>query len=46
MFIPSDFTVLLTSPEEATRIVLNKKLLLKMQENTCVGVSFIKRRFQ
>ena len=48
--IPSGFTVLLTSPEAATRVVLYKKLLLKIlqysQENTYVGVSFIKRRLQ
>ena len=50
IFIPSDYTVLLTSPEVATWVVLYKKLLLKIlqysQENTCAGVSFIKRRFQ
>ena len=50
IFIPSDFTVLLTSPEAATRVVLYKKLVLKIlqysQENTCVGVLFIKSRFQ
>ena len=49
-FIPPNFTVSLTSPEAATKIVLYKKLLLNIlqysQENTCVGVSFIKRRFQ
>ena len=48
IFIPSEFTVLLTSPEAATRVVLYKKLLLIIsqysQENTCVGVSFIKKR--
>ena len=50
VFISSDFTVLLTFPEAATRIVLYKKLHLKIlqysQENTCVGVLLIKRRFQ
>ena len=50
MFITSDFIVLLTSPEAATYTVLYKKLLLNIsqysQENTCVGVSFINRRFQ
>ena len=50
IFIPSDFTVLLTSPEAATWVVLYKKLLLKFlqysQENTSVEVPFIKRRFQ
>ena len=50
IFIPADFTILLTSPEAATRVVLYKKLLLKIsqysQENTCVEASFIKRRFQ
>ena len=41
---------LLTPPEAGTGVVLYKKLLLKIlqysQENTCVGVSFIKRRVQ
>ena len=50
IFIPPDFTVLLTSPEATTKIVLYKKLLLNVlqysQENTCIGVSFIKKRFQ
>ena len=50
MFIPSDFPVLLTSPEAATRVILYKKLLLKIsqysRENTCVGVLCTKRRFQ
>ena len=49
-FIPSDFTVLLTSPKAATKVVLYKKLLLKIsqysQENICVGASLIKRRFR
>ena len=48
--IPSGFTVLLTPPEAGTGVILYKKLLLKIleysQENTCVGVSFIKRRAQ
>ena len=50
MLIPSDFPVLLTSPEAATRVILYKKLLLKIsqysRENTCVGVLCTKRRFQ
>ena len=48
--IPSGFIALLTFLEAATRVILYKKLLLKisqyLQENTCVGVSFIKRRLQ
>ena len=44
MFIPSESTVLLTSPEAATRVVLYKKLLLIIHRKTPVLESRLLKR--